>query len=93
MTSSYQRVVEISCALIEGSPEGVRYIDLRELVLKKVPGMNTNTLSGALNRFRNNLPEGIVRPVRGLFITKAAWANRDKKKPVPLRVSPNRDKR
>lgn len=93
MPSSYQRVVEICCSLIEASPEGVRFIDLRERVLKKVPGMNTNTLSGALNRFRNNLPDGIVRPVRGFFITETAWANRDKKKPVPLRVSPNRDKR
>lgn len=92
MTNSYQRVVEISTALIKSSPEGVRYIDLKDQVLKKVPDMNKNTLSGALNRFRNNLPEGIVRPVRGLFITEKAWAKRDKKQPVPLRVSRSRGK-
>lgn len=93
MTSSYQRLVILWCALIESRPEGVRFIDLREHALRKIPDFNPNTLSGALNRFRNDLPEGVVRPVRGFFITKDAWARRDKKKPVPQRVSPNRDKR
>lgn len=90
MTSAYQRVVEISTKLIEASPEGVRFLDLKERVLKEVPDLNKNTLSGALNRFRNNLPDGIVRPVRGMYVTKAAWSKRDKKKPVPLRVPANR---
>lgn len=86
MTSGYQRVVEISTALIEASPEGVRYIDLRERVMKKLPDLNKNTLSGALNRFRNDLPEGIIRPVRGFYITQVNWKQRDKKVQVPERA-------
>lgn len=92
MTNSYRRVVEISTAFIEASADGVRYIDLKERVLKKVPDMNKNTLSGALNRFRNHLPDGIIRPVRGLFITETAWAKRDKKVPIPQRVDRKRGK-
>lgn len=90
MTSAYQRVVEISTALIEASPDGVRFLDLKERVLKQIPDLNKNTLSGALNRFRNNLPDVIVRPVRGLYVTKSAWSKRDKKIPVPLRVPATR---
>lgn len=90
MTSAYQRVVEISTALIEASPDGVRFLDLKVCVLKQIPDMNKNTLSGALNRFRNNLPDGIVRPVRGLYVTNSAWSRRDKKIQVPLRVPAKR---
>jgi hypothetical protein len=90
MTSAYQRVVEISIAAIKVSPDGVRFIDLKNRVLKEMPKLNENTLSGALNRFRNNLPEDILRPVRGLYITKTAWSNRDKKKLVPQRAPRNR---
>src|SRR3546814_970374 len=90
MTSAYQRVVEISIAVIKVSPDGVRFIDLKNRVLKEMPNLNENTLSGALNRFRNNLPEDILRPVRGLYITKTAWSNRDKKKLVPQRAPRNR---
>lgn len=91
MTSAYQRVVEIATTLIEASPDGVRFLDLKDRVLEEIPDLNKNTLSGALNRFRNNLPDGIVRPVRGLYVTKAAWNKRDKKIPVPLRVPASRD--
>lgn len=86
MTSAYQRVVELCVALIKASPEGVRFLDLRERALRELPDINKNTLSGVLNRFRNDLPEDIVRPVRGLYVTKTAWSKRDKKIPVPLRV-------
>lgn len=91
MTSAYQRVAEISIALIKASPDGVRFLDLESQVLKEMPKLNKNTLSGALNRFRNNLPEDILRPVRGLYITKTAWSNRDKKKPIPQRVPRHRE--
>lgn len=90
MKSAYQRVVEISVALIEASPDGVRFLELKEHVLKHIPDLNKNTLSGSLNRFRNNLPDGIVRPARGLYVTKSAWSKRDKKIPVPLRKPANR---
>lgn len=86
MTSTYQRVADICRGLVEAAPEGVRFIDLRERVLEKLPDVNRNTLAGALNNFRNNLPEGLVRPVRGFYITQAAWRKRDKSKPVPTRA-------
>lgn len=87
MKSAYQRVVELSVALIKAHPEGVRYIDLREHALKKLPDLNKNTLSGALNRFRNDLPEGVIRPVRGLYTTPTDWSKRDKKEDIPTRAA------
>lgn len=86
MTSTYQRVADICRVSIEAAPEGVRFIDLRDRVLRKLPDVNRNTLSGALHNFRNNLPEGVVRPVRGFYITEAAWKNRDKSKIIPARA-------
>lgn len=86
MSSTYQRVADICRALVEAAPEGVRFIDLKDRVLKKLPDVNRNTLAGALNNFRNHLPEGVVRPVRGFYITEAAWKKRDKSKAVPTRA-------
>lgn len=85
-----QRVVDIATELIKASPQGARFIDLEERVLEVLPGINRNTLKGALNRFGNNLPAGIIRPARGLYITQAAWAKWDKRKPVPRRVDRDR---
>jgi hypothetical protein len=87
MTSGYQRVAAICTALIQASPQGVRFVDLKDQVLKKIPDLNRNTLSGALNRYRNHLPEDIIRPVRGFYITQANWKQRDKKAQVPERAS------
>ncbi|MGN6111749.1 MAG: hypothetical protein ACTHOC_01850 [Luteimonas sp.] len=86
MTSNYQRVVQHSLAFIEAHPDGVRYIDIKDHVLNKMPDLNANTLSGALNRFRNDLPKSVIRPVRGFYITEDNWKRRDKNKAVPLRV-------
>lgn len=86
MTSTYQRVANICLALIEAEPEGVRFIDLKDRVLRKMPDANSNTVAGALNNFRNHLPEGILRPVRGFYITESAWKKRDKSKAVPTRA-------
>ena len=87
MTSTCKRVAEISQGLIKACPDGVRFIDLKEQVLEKLPDVNRNTLAGALNSFRNSLSEGVVRPVRGFYITEVARKGRDKSKVVPTRAA------
>lgn len=86
MTSTYQRVADICRAVVEAAPEGGRFIDLKDRVLRKLPDVNRNTLAGALNNFRNNLPEGVVRPVRGFYVTEAAWKKRDKTRTILTRA-------
>lgn len=86
MFSTYQRVANIALALIEASPHGVRFIELKDQVLRELPDVNLNTLAGALNNFRNNLPEGVLRPVRGFYITQKAWKKRDKSESIPTRA-------
>ncbi|WP_152597770.1 hypothetical protein [Novilysobacter arseniciresistens] len=84
--------MDIATALVKKRPDGARFIDIELAVLKVMPDINRNTLRGALNRFGNNLPQGIIRPARGLYVTPDAWAKRDKTKPVPWRVDRQREK-
>lgn len=90
MASAYQRVVEFCVAQIKAKQEGIRYYDLHHGLSKALPDVNRNTILGAFNRFRNNLPEGIVHPVRGLYVTESAWSKRKDKKNIPTRVDPIR---
>jgi hypothetical protein len=53
--------------LVEAAPDGVRYSELHKRIVAAFPEIPPNTIHGALHRFRNDLPDGIYLPARGLY--------------------------
>jgi len=67
MVTSRKRVADVATQIITDHPSGIRWAELHRGVRKALPDENPNTIVGALHHYRNNLPDGIIRPDRGLY--------------------------
>jgi hypothetical protein len=70
--TSRKRIGEAATRIILEHPAGIRWAELFRAVSKALPDENQNTIVGSLHHFRNNLPEGILRPDRGIYASAAA---------------------
>lgn len=66
MTST-ERVINEAIRLVSEKPEGVRYSALHKTIKSLLPEIPENTIHGSLHKFRNNLPQEIYQPFRGLY--------------------------
>jgi hypothetical protein len=66
MTST-ERVIGRARELIDGTAEGVRYSALHRAICAAYGDIPSNTVHGALHKFRTELPEEYYLPVRGLY--------------------------
>lgn len=67
MTTSRKRVADAATQIIMAHPSGIRWADLHRGVRKALPDENPNTIVGSLHHYRNHLPDGILRPDRGIY--------------------------
>lgn len=68
MATIRKRIGDIAADVIRSAPNGIRWADLFRAVEAESPDVNRNTLVGSLHHFRSNLPAGIGKPERGLYI-------------------------
>jgi hypothetical protein len=77
--TSTDRVIAKARELVEATPDGVRYSELHKRIVAEFPEIPPNTVHGALHRFRNDLPDGIYLPARGLYKHVKFQADEDQK--------------
>lgn len=65
--SSTQKIIQEAIKLVTENPPGVRYSVLHRTISQKYPDIPTNTIHGALHKFRSNLPAEILLPSKGLY--------------------------
>lgn len=68
MSTIRQRVAEAAITAVKNAPSGLRWAELYRAVQKVMPEENGRTLAGSLHHFAKNLPPGIHRPERGLYV-------------------------
>lgn len=66
MTSTH-KVIRRATELVGEAPQGMRYSELHRVITAEFPDIPSNTVHGALHRFRSDLPAGIYLPDRGLY--------------------------
>jgi hypothetical protein len=71
------RIREVAEAIVRATPGGIRWAELHRQVSARLTDINGNTITGGLHQFRTNLPAGIERPTRGLFVVADAQAARE----------------
>lgn len=67
MATSTEKVMTRATEIVSSSPEGVRYSELHRRISSEFPDIPSNTVHGVLHKFRNELPDGVYLPVRGLY--------------------------
>lgn len=67
MSTIRKRVSDAATKIIKSHPAGIRWVELYHAVCEVLPNENKNSIVGSLHYFRNNLPQGIVRPDRGVY--------------------------
>ena len=67
----WARIRQAAEEIVRASPAGIRWAELHRRVVAQLPDINENTVTGGLHQFRINLPTGISRPTRGLFVATA----------------------
>ena len=70
--SAREQVAAAAIAAIMAAPTGIRWTELYQAVRTELPTIKANTVTGALRHFQTNLPPGISKPERGLYIATAA---------------------
>jgi hypothetical protein len=65
--TSKDRVFEEAIKIVGATESGVRYSALVRALKTKLPDIPANTIHGSLHSFRNNLPEEIYMPAKGLY--------------------------
>lgn len=63
-----QQVAAAAVAAIQATPGGIRWTDLVLKVRDTLPNVNQHTVVGSLQHFQSNLPAGIHKPERGLYV-------------------------
>jgi hypothetical protein len=66
------RIREAAEGIVRATPGGIRWAELHRQVSRRLTDINSNTITGGLHQFRNNLPADIERPTRGLFVVADA---------------------
>jgi len=65
--SSTAKVRQKAVELLADAQAGLHYMELHRAICQFYPGIPKNTVSGALHRFRNDLPPGIQLVTKGLY--------------------------
>src|SRR5690242_5882681 len=65
--SSTQKVIKRATELVSLAPQGIRYSELHKAITSEFTDIPSNTVHGALHKFRTDLPTGIYQPDRGLY--------------------------
>ena len=63
-----EQVAAAAVAAIQAEPNGIRWAELIQKVRTQLPNVNPNTVVGSLQYFQANLPAGISKPERGLYV-------------------------
>ena len=66
--SARDQVASAATAAIMAAPAGIRWTELHQAVRTELPTIKVNTVTGALRHFQTNLPPGIIKPERGLYL-------------------------
>ena len=65
-TSTAKAIAKVREMLAE-APEGIRYAQLHKRLCAALPDMPPNTIHGALHKLKQDLPEDVYQPARGLY--------------------------
>lgn len=84
--TSKDRIFEEANKIIASQPSGIRYTNLIKMIKAQLPDVPENTIHGSLYSYRQNIPEGIFMPSKGLY--KHVKFNLDGEE-----ISPQRQKR
>jgi len=55
---------------LEEHPEGIRWVDLNDRILKKYPDFHPKTINGCIWKLTQLFPEEVHKPEKGLFQLK-----------------------
>ncbi|EEF93364.1 hypothetical protein CATMIT_02009, partial [Catenibacterium mitsuokai DSM 15897] len=66
------QVRSIASKFIKSKSGEVSYSEIMSHLYEQLPSANKNTLLGAINAFRADLPKDIGRPGRGVFVFNAS---------------------
>ena len=81
-----QRIVETALELLDETPEGIRYSELRRQIAKADPSFNTSTITMTVWKIHERYPEKVYKPARGLFrLTK--YRDDEEVEPEPERTT------
>jgi len=67
MPSQKELIQNAAIALLEGAPEGIRWMALQRGVRAALPESQHNTIKGNLVRLVDDYPDTVYKPARGLF--------------------------
>jgi hypothetical protein len=67
MATATGRIIQEAVNLVTNSPDGMRYSELHRRIAALMPEIPPNTITGALHKFRTELPQSLYLPTRGLY--------------------------
>jgi hypothetical protein len=67
VSTSTGKVIAKARELLAGVPEGIRYAQLHKAIASAYSDIPSNTIHGALHKFRTELPSDIYQPSKGLY--------------------------
>ena len=67
MATIGEQIVEKAFEILEASPEGVRYSDLKRRIIEADHSFNSNTVGGSTWNLDERYPDRVYKPSRGLF--------------------------
>ncbi len=53
--------------LLEENPDGLRYTQLRNTLIKNLPDLHPKTINGCVWLLHENFPDSVYKPEKGLF--------------------------
>jgi hypothetical protein len=74
-----ERIKNLAKEIIKSRPGGIRYTELKEEVVRLLPGVNPLTVGGRLPKLPEDFPDEISKPERGLFV----WIGAQVPTPMP----------
>lgn len=83
MTST-EKIIQKARELIDATPQGKRYSELHREICALLPDIPSNTVHGALHKFRSELPDTYYLPVRGLY-RHTEFKGQDEPAPIPVK--------
>lgn len=82
-----EQIIEGAKKVITANPNGVRYSGLHSALVASFPDINSNTIRGALHKFRTELPSSIYQPAKGVYRNVFFKEETGQPSPVPSKLA------